>query len=810
MIIFGSRVSTTPVEYGEFECPACRSVQNYQRYKSRRWFTLYFLPVIPLDSLGEQIVCLRCSSSFDPAVLDRAAPNEMLESEHGLLAAFDESPQQSGQSPQQSGQSPQQSGQWTRAETRTSGWAITSLVSAIISPLLICTCFFSIIPALAAVVSGHFALAKIKGSAGRLRGWDIAVSGLVLGYIMTFVSIAGMVLLGPGFLEGTDRAQQQNAPGAYRSAPVSDSDRLRFAESEIITAGPEGAATGNTETAKQLAREFSTDMKQMRDLLFTADEGFSISDGNFITHCEYHHGRCAFVVHVPSYRNFDEDAKEALAELAWKVAQKSVESVLKPGDRLAVGMRGTFLYGSVMIGTVDDGETSPGDRRFGERADLAAFFSPAIGSSQAPADLTEQTQNASEQTADSDASPAEAVDIKNDQSELYRYVPSPTPPAASTEPDETVVPSIDAMPLETNEDAEESPKLPTNPIHKSMDQVATPNPSDQGKIAVPLTDTLASKEGTEDSADLALPQNVIQRFPDMGWAIESLAFTPNGRWLIAGKMDEKLMVLSVQSGEKLDVDEDLDELGPITRVAVSPDGKHVAASGHRGATILWSLDEDGQLQDRMSLAGQNKAVQCLVFSSAAPFLVSGDYSGELLWQSLSARTSMVKKRKAFSRPVIAVFVPQQGLTAMATDGSTLVSVNLKTAEVVGSHQLGRRFARFAAFSDDGKMLAVCSGREIEVWDTEKRVEIAKLDSKRETQWSVQFHPDGHRLVSGGRGKATLWDLNKQTAIGEFDLGGVLYIKTIDISADGKQLAAIPAAAGQTLTVVQIPDWIDGL
>ena len=43
----------------------------------------------------------------------------------------------------------------------------------------------------------------------------------------------------------------------------------------------------------------------------------------------------------------------------------------------------------------------------------------------------------------------------------------------------------------------------------------------------------------------------------------------------------------------------------------------------------------------------------------------------------------------------------------------------------------------------------------------------------------------------------------------FDLGGVLYSQTLTVSADGTLLAAIPAAAGQTLKVFRIDDLATG-
>jgi hypothetical protein len=140
-----------------------------------------------------------------------------------------------------------------------------------------------------------------------------------------------------------------------------------------------GIAHGNSDEAKALAQAFSELMQTLRDELFTKrDGGLSLSGKKFITYCELRPGQCAFVIHVPEYRKFNDDAKESLAELAWTVAQRTVEGKLQPGDKLAVGLKGVVLYGSVMVGEVgepDGDEPSPeidGD----ERADLLPFFKP--------------------------------------------------------------------------------------------------------------------------------------------------------------------------------------------------------------------------------------------------------------------------------------------------------------------------------------------------------------------------------------------------------------------------------------------------
>lgn len=78
MIIFGTRGITYTKDRGSFHCPDCGDSQPYRQKRVRRFFTLYFIPLIPLDRLGEFVECETCRSTFAPAVLeyDPAAAEE--------------------------------------------------------------------------------------------------------------------------------------------------------------------------------------------------------------------------------------------------------------------------------------------------------------------------------------------------------------------------------------------------------------------------------------------------------------------------------------------------------------------------------------------------------------------------------------------------------------------------------------------------------------------------------------------------------------------------------------------------------------
>ena len=68
-IIFGTRGINSTRDSGTFYCPSCRADRQYRHRVARRFFTLYFIPLIPLDKLGEYVECGTCMTTFKPEVL---------------------------------------------------------------------------------------------------------------------------------------------------------------------------------------------------------------------------------------------------------------------------------------------------------------------------------------------------------------------------------------------------------------------------------------------------------------------------------------------------------------------------------------------------------------------------------------------------------------------------------------------------------------------------------------------------------------------------------------------------------------------
>ena len=64
LIIFGIRVFYRTIAQGTFHCRRCGGDRPYRHRVGRRWFTLFFIPVIPLNKVGEHVQCATCRTRY--------------------------------------------------------------------------------------------------------------------------------------------------------------------------------------------------------------------------------------------------------------------------------------------------------------------------------------------------------------------------------------------------------------------------------------------------------------------------------------------------------------------------------------------------------------------------------------------------------------------------------------------------------------------------------------------------------------------------------------------------------------------------
>lgn len=144
--------------------------------------------------------------------------------------------------------------------------------------------------------------------------------------------------------------------GAPR-APKSAAETAFDAANQLIMSKSGGIAHGNTAEAKKMAAEYSDTIEKLQQVAFTGGDknrNFSLTGEKFLVYCQLSSDSACFLVHVPQLKNYKDDVRVTLAKLAFTTAQMVTANMQKnKPTKLAVGLRGSVLYGATAIGNSD-------------------------------------------------------------------------------------------------------------------------------------------------------------------------------------------------------------------------------------------------------------------------------------------------------------------------------------------------------------------------------------------------------------------------------------------------------------------------
>ena len=191
-------------------------------------------------------------------------------------------------------------------------------------------------------------------------------------------------------------------------------------------------------------------------------------------------------------------------------------------------------------------------------------------------------------------------------------------------------------------------------------------------------------------------------------------------------------------------------IGPISAVALSPDGRTVAAAGEE-KLHLWSVTEQKLLKN---LRGHGKHVQALTFSPNGKSLASASEDSTIRFWDATTGTANGLISIGKHRPYQLAFSPDGGSLACALTGQGVQIWDFPSRKPQGQLQ-GAGQARAVSFSADGQTLATAhEDGSVKVWNPKDGSEIAQFRGHRGALLAVAMSPDGKTVASGG-GDATV-------------------------------------------------------
>jgi serine/threonine protein kinase len=243
---------------------------------------------------------------------------------------------------------------------------------------------------------------------------------------------------------------------------------------------------------------------------------------------------------------------------------------------------------------------------------------------------------------------------------------------------------------------------------------------------------------------------------DVG-AVAQLALAPGGRWLAScgtrlAVSDMRVQIWDVARGVEHGR---LRGAGDNYRcVAVSADGRRVAAGAADGSVWVWALEADGPKP--LALSGHRGAVNAVVFSRSGNSLLSGGEDGTVRqWEVAAGR-----EKGAFAAGVGSVAALATGRKRLAVAGRNGVVVRQKDGELTPLDGHDGPVTCAAASADGGLWATGGSDGTVRLWDAETGSEVSCLGGPPAAVWAVAFGPDGGVVYAGDSGGSLRrWPVN---------------------------------------------------
>lgn len=267
--------------------------------------------------------------------------------------------------------------------------------------------------------------------------------------------------------------------------------------------------------------------------------------------------------------------------------------------------------------------------------------------------------------------------------------------------------------------------------------------------------------------------------------IYSVAFSPDGKFVASGGVDNTLKLWSVEDGSAVKTFKGHRNF--VNSVAFSPDGRKLASASEDGTVKLWDLEGGSCLN---TLKGHRDSVWSVAFFPDGERLASGSTDGTIrLWKA-SARTpyKTIDSRSGYVYSV-----------SISSDGKHLASGGAGRAVKVWDAETGARkltleghsgAVNSVAFSRTGEFLV--SGSDdgsVKVWRLSDGLCLKTFAPGRQPVLAVACSPDGAFVFSGGGDREiNAWNVSQGTPLRTFRGHGGS-VKSLAFSRDGKYLAS---------------------
>ncbi|KAG8739560.1 hypothetical protein FRC10_005449 [Ceratobasidium sp. 414] len=296
--------------------------------------------------------------------------------------------------------------------------------------------------------------------------------------------------------------------------------------------------------------------------------------------------------------------------------------------------------------------------------------------------------------------------------------------------------------------------------------------------------------GAAGSSSLGAGQPVDRSVEGHTDMVLSVAYSPDGAYIVSGSYDETVRIWDAQTGQP--VGQPLDgHTDRVLSVAYSPDGAHIASGS--ADTTVWIWDARTGQPVGQPLSGHTGYVNSVAYSPDGAYIASGSHdstvgiwdahTGQPVGQPLDGHTNLVSS---------VAYSPDGAYIASGSEDKTVWIWNAQTGQPVGQPLNGHTHGvDSVAYSPDGAYIASSSADStVRIWDAQTGQLVGRPLNHTSLVLSAVYSPDGAYIVSGSYDNTVqIWDAHTGQPVGQPLGGHTDWVRSVAYSPDGAYIAS---------------------
>ena len=263
--------------------------------------------------------------------------------------------------------------------------------------------------------------------------------------------------------------------------------------------------------------------------------------------------------------------------------------------------------------------------------------------------------------------------------------------------------------------------------------------------------------------------------------ISSIAFSPDGRYILSGGQGSKLWLWDSRSGELKRTFYGHYDI--VSSVSFSPNGQY-ALSGSRDQTMrLWDVHTGRLLH---TYRGHRGIVRTVGFSANGHYVLSGDQKAVRLWDN--DRHRFIRKFRSRGSVLSAVFSPDGYSILAGSKDDKMRLWDRDTGQLLQTFR-GSAYFRSVTFVPNrhNRIISGQSDKTVRLWDVNRGRVERTFYGHSDSVWSVDVSPDGRFVLSGSRDNTVrLWNINNGKTLHTFK-GHSDDVYAVSFSPDGRRI-----------------------